>query len=64
MDVEKIRNKLKEFLTEAIKFDRLEEYQKAFDSYLKAENQLQLLIKYYQNPYSKKIYVEKTMEKE
>ena len=62
MDVEQIRNKVKEYATDAVKFDKLEEYEKAYDLYIKAANQLQLLIKYDQNPYSKKIYVEKAKD--
>ena len=55
MDIEAIRNKVKEYATDAVKCDKLEEYEKACDLYIKAANQLQLLIKYDQNPYSKKI---------
>ena len=62
MDVEQIRNKVKEYATDAVKCDKLEEYEKAYDLYIKAANQLQLLIKYDQNPYSKKIYVEKAKD--
>jgi len=62
MDVESIRNKVKEYATDAVKCDKLEEYEKAYDLYIKAANQLQLLIKYDQNPYSKKIYVEKAKD--
>ena len=62
MDVEAIRKKVKEYATDAVKFDKLEEFEKACDLYIKAANQLQLLIKYDQNPYSKKIYVEKAKE--
>ena len=54
MDIEAIRNKVKEYATDAVKCDKLEEYEKAYDLYIKAANQLQLLIKYDQNPYSKK----------
>ncbi len=62
MDVEAIRNQVKAYATDAVKFDKLEEYEKAYDFYVKAANQIQLLIKYDQNPYSKKIYVEKAKE--
>ena len=62
MDVEAIRNQVKAYATDAVKFDKLEEYEKAYDLYVKAANQIQLLIKYDQNPYSKKIYVEKAKE--
>ena len=56
MDLEAIRNNAKEFATNAVKFDKLEEYEQAFDFYVEAANQLQLLIKYDQNPYSVKVY--------
>ena len=62
MDPEQIRNKVKEYAQDAVKFDKLEEYEKAYDFYVKAANQIQLLIKYDQNPYSKKVYVEKAKE--
>lgn len=62
MDIEAIRKKVKEYATDAVKLDKLEEYEKACDLYIKAANQLQLLIKYDQNPYSKKIYVEKAKD--
>ena len=55
MDLEQVRNKVKEFATMAVKHDKLEEYEKAYDFYVKAANQLQLLIKYDQNPYSVKV---------
>ena len=44
MDLEQVRNKVKEFATLAVKHDKLEEYEKAYDFYVKAANQLQLLI--------------------
>ena len=62
MDIESLRNKVKEYATDAVKCDKLEEYEKAFDLYLKAANQLQVIIKYDQNPYSKKIYIERAKE--
>ena len=62
MDIEAIRNKVKEFATDAVKCDKLEEYEKACDLYIKVANQLQLLIKYDQNTFSKKIYVERSKE--
>ena len=54
MDVESLRNNVKTLATDAVKCDKLEEYEKAYDLYVKAANQLQTLIKYDQNPYSKK----------
>ena len=62
MDLEQIKNKAKEYASDAVKCDKLEEYEKAYDLYIKAANQLQLLIKYDQNPYSKKIYVERAKD--
>jgi MIT (microtubule interacting and transport) domain. len=62
MDLEAIRNKVKEFATNAVKFDKLEEYEQAYDFYVKAANQLQLLIKYDQNPYSVKVYKERAKD--
>lgn len=62
MDIEALRNKVKEYATDAVKCDKLEEYEKAYDLYVKAAQQLQLLIKYDQNPYSKNIYKEKAKD--
>ena len=56
MDLEAIRNNAKEFAINAVKFDKLEEYKQAYDFYVKAANQLLLLIKYDKNPYSAKVY--------
>ena len=62
MDIDGIRNKVKEYATDAVKCDKLEEYEKAYDLYVKAANQLQLLIKYDQNPYSVKVYKERAKD--
>ena len=62
MDIDAIRNKVKEYATDAVKCDKLEEYEKAYDLYVKAANQLQLLIKYDQNPYSVKVYKERAKD--
>ena len=62
MDPEQLRNKVKELATNAVKFDKLEEYEQAYDFYVKAANQLQLLIKYDQNPYSVKVYKERAKD--
>ena len=61
MDPEQLRNKVKEYATDAVKCDKLEEYEKAYDLYVKAANQLQLLMKVDQNPYSQKIYKERAI---
>ena len=50
MEIEEIRKRVKEYASDAVKCDKLEEYEKACDLYIKAANQLQLLIKYDQNP--------------
>ena len=62
MDLEALRLKVKEYVTEAIKYDKLEKYEKAFELYLEAANELQVIIKYDQNPFSKKIYIERAKE--
>ena len=59
MDLEAIRNKVKDFATEAVKSDKLEEYEKAYDLYVKAAEQLKLLIKNDQNTLNVKIYKER-----
>ena len=59
MDIEEIRNKVKEYATEAVKCDKLEEYEKAYDLYLKATDELELLIIEDQNPHNIRIYLEK-----
>ena len=62
MDLEEMTKKVKEYASEAVKCDKLEEYQKAYDLYVKTANQLQIVIKYDQNPYSKKVYIQKAKE--
>ena len=46
MDLDAARNKVKEFLTNAVKFDKLEEYEKLYEFYVQVKNLLQILIKY------------------
>ena len=62
MDLEEMVKKVKEYAIDAVKCDKLEEYPKAYDLYVKAANQLQIIIKYDQNPYTKKVYIEKAKE--
>ena len=62
MDLEALRNKVKEYATEAVKYDKLEKYEIAYELYMKAANELQVIIKYDQNPFSKKIYIERAKE--
>ena len=45
MDLEELKNKIKELETNAIKFDKLEEYQKAFDLYKQVANEINYLLK-------------------
>ena len=56
INVEDIRVKIKECATSAVKFDKLEEYEKAYDFYVKAANYLKILIKHDNNPYAVIIY--------
>ena len=62
MDLEALRNKVKEYATEAVKYDKLEKYEIAYELYMKAANELQVIIKYDQHPYSTKIYIERANE--
>ena len=58
MDIEALKTQAKEYAIEAVKFDKLEEYSKAFDFYLKAVNQLQVIIKQEQNPNVRKTLID------
>ena len=59
LDLNHIKNKAKELETDAVQYDKLGDYEKAIDLYVRAANKLQLLIKIDLNPYNKKFYVEK-----
>ena len=59
LNIDQIRNKVKEFATDAVYYDKLGDYEKAYDLYIKATQQLQLLIKNDQNPYVIEVYEEK-----
>lgn len=59
LDLNHIKNKAKELATDAVQYDKLGDYEKAIDLYVRAANKLQLLIKIDLNPYNKKFYVEK-----
>ena len=61
MDVEAERNKIAEIAREAVKCDKLEEYEKAYDLYLKATNLILSLLKYEKNPNAAKIYKERIL---
>ena len=55
-------DKAKECATSAIKFDKLEEYEKALDFYVKAANYLTILIKHDKNPYCVAFYKDREKE--
>ena len=59
LDKFNIENKAKELETDAVQYDKLGDYEKAFDLYIKAAKQFQLLIKIDPNPYNKRFYTEK-----
>ena len=59
IDLNHIKNKAKELSTDAVQKDKLGDYEKAVDLYIKAAKQLQLLIKIDLNPYNKQFYTEK-----
>ena len=59
MDLEELKNKIKELETNAIKFDKLEEYQKAFDLYKQVANEINYLLKNDKNLYNKEDYIKK-----
>ena len=54
-----LENKAKELETDAVQYDKLGDYEKAIDLYIKAAKQFQLLIKTDPNPYNKRFYTEK-----
>ena len=58
MDVNELRKKAKEYMSEAVKYDKLENYEQAYDLYVKAANQLHLLIKNEPNRYNIPVYEE------
>lgn len=62
MDIVDLRNQVKNYATDAVRYDKLEEYEKAIEFYTKAAKTLQLLYKYDQSPFNKKIYMEKATE--
>ena len=59
MDLEELKNKIKELATNAVKFDKLEEYQKAFDLYKQVANDINILIKNDKNLNNKEEYIKK-----
>jgi len=62
MGIDEMRNKAKEYAIEAVKCDKLEEYEKAYDLYVTAANQLQQLMKYDQNPDCVRVYKERAKD--
>jgi len=62
MDLNNIRNDIKDLAAKAVKFDKLEKYDEAQEYYTKAAEKLQLLIKYDESPYNKDVYLKKAKE--
>ena len=62
MDKEKIKKEIIEFSSEAKKYDELKDYDKAFDFYLKAANNLNLLKKEEKNESIKNEYIKQAKE--
>ena len=62
MDKEKIKKEIKEFSSEAKKYDKLKDFDKAFDFYLKAANNLNLLKKEEKNESIKNEYIKQAKE--
>ena len=62
MDLNNIRNDIKDLAAKAVKYDKLEKYEEAQDFYLKAAEKLQLLLKYDESPYNKEVYLKKAKE--
>ena len=62
MDKEKIKKEIIEFSSEAKKYDELKDFEKAFDFYLKAANNLNLLKKEEKNEYIKNEYIKQAKE--
>ena len=62
MDKEKIKMEIIEFSSNAKKYDELKDYEKAFDFYLKAANNLNLLKKEEKNEYIKNEYIKQAKE--
>ena len=59
MDVQPEIEKVVEIAREAVKSDKLEEYEKAYDLYFKAAELIYLLLKKEQKPDTIKIYIKK-----
>ena len=59
MDLEQFKNKIKELEANAMIFDILKDYQKSFDLYKQAANQINIFIKSNKNLSCKEKYVEK-----
>ena len=59
LNIEQLTNKAKELMTDALYYDKLGDYEKAYDLYIKTVIHIQHLIKKDINPYTKKLYIEK-----
>lgn len=62
ISIEDIRNKIKDYATSAVKYDKLEEFQKAYDLYVKAARLLLFVMKIDKHPISVKVYKERAKE--
>ena len=62
MDLNNLRNEIKEIASKAIQYDKLDEYEEAQEYYNKAANKLNLLIKYDESPNNQEVYMKKAKE--
>ena len=62
MDLNNIRNEIKDLAAKAVQYDKLEKYEEAQEYYVKAADKLNLLIKYDESPYNKEVYIKKAKE--
>ncbi|MCQ2816987.1 MAG: AAA family ATPase [archaeon] len=62
VDIQKLREEVKEFATKAVAEDKLEHYEEASQLYIKAASRLNMLLKYDDNPYNKETYKKKGCE--
>ena len=62
MDKEELKRNIIEYVKDAVKYYKFEEYEKAMELYLKASKGLYSLSNKEENVYSKRIYIEKAKE--
>ena len=62
MDKEELKRNIIEYVKDAVKYYKFEEYEKAMELYLKASKGLFSLSNKEENVYSKRIYIEKAKE--